>query len=225
VCKARGIPLVVDNTFATPCLQRPLLLGATLVVHSTTKYLNGHSDVVGGCIVTSDDGWNERLRFLQNAMGAVPSPFDCYMVLRGLKTLPVRMERHVRSASNLAAWLESRPEVERVIYPGLASHPHHELAMRQMKGPGGMISFVVKGGENAARALLRTVRIFVCAESLGGVESLIELPAVMTHGSIPKAQREALGISDGLIRISVGIEDEGDLRRDLETALDAARIA
>jgi cystathionine gamma-lyase len=135
------------------------------------------------------------------------------------------MERHVRSASNLAAWLESRPEVERVIYPGLASHPHHELAMRQMKGPGGMISFVVKGGENAARALLRTVRIFVCAESLGGVESLIELPAVMTHGSIPKAQREALGISDGLIRISVGIEDEGDLRRDLETALDAARIA
>lgn len=225
LCKARGIPLVVDNTFATPCLQRPLLLGATLVLHSMTKYLNGHSDVVSGCIITSDESWHERLRFLQNAMGAVPSPFDCYMVLRGLKTLPVRMERHVRSASNLAAWLQARPEVERVIYPGLASHPHHALAKRQMTGPGGMISFVVKGGEPAARALLRAVRIFVCAESLGGVESLIELPCVMTHGSIPRAQREALGISDGLIRISVGIEDEGDLRRDLEAALDAARSA
>jgi len=225
ICKARGLPLVVDNTFATPCLQRPLLLGATMVMHSTTKYLNGHSDVVGGCIVTNDDVWSERLRFLQNAMGAIPAPFDCYMILRGLKTLPVRMERHVRSANNIAAWLETRPEVEKVIYPGLASHPHHELAKRQMKGPGGMISFVVKGGEKASRALLKTVRIFVCAESLGGVESLIELPCVMTHGSIPKAQREALGISDGLIRISVGIEDEADLRRDLEAALDAARNA
>ncbi|GAB4213648.1 MAG: cystathionine gamma-synthase [Sandaracinaceae bacterium] len=225
ICKRRGVALVVDNTFATPCLQRPLELGATMVVHSMTKYLNGHSDVVGGCIVTSDDGWNEKLRFLQNAMGAVPAPFDCYMVLRGLKTLPVRMERHVRSASRIASWLAEHPQVEKVHYPGLASHPQHALASRQMKGPGGMITFVVRGGEEAARALLRTVRIFVCAESLGGVESLIELPAVMTHGSIPKAQREALGISDGLIRISVGLEDEGDLRADLSRALDAAQAA
>ncbi|MFN9813661.1 MAG: cystathionine gamma-synthase [Deltaproteobacteria bacterium] len=225
ICTSRSIPLVVDNTFATPMLQRPLELGASLVVHSMTKYLNGHSDVVGGCIVTSDDAWNEKLRFLQNAMGAIPAPFDCYMVLRGLKTLPVRMERHVRSAAAIAAWLEGHPQVEKVIYPGLASHPQHALAVRQMKGPGGMISFVVKGGERAARALLETVSIFACAESLGGVESLIELPAVMTHGAIPAAQRAALGIVDGFIRISVGLEDEGDLRADLARALEAARAA
>ncbi len=224
-CKARGVPLVVDNTFASPALQRPLALGATLVVHSMTKYLNGHSDVVGGCVVTSDDAWNERLRFLQNAMGAVPSPFDCYMVLRGLKTLPVRMERHVKNASSLALWLEQHPQVERVVYPGLASHPQHALAKKQMKGPGGMISFVVKGGAAAADALLRTVSIFACAESLGGVEALIELPAVMTHGAVPKEQREALGIVDGFIRISVGLEDEDDLRADLERGLEAATAA
>lgn len=225
ICKAKGLPLVVDNTFATPMLQRPLELGATMVVHSLTKYLNGHSDVVGGCIVTSDDAWHEKLRFLQNAMGAIPAPFDSYMVLRGLKTLPVRMERHVRSAQNIAAWLEAHPQVEKVYYPGLASHPQHAIAAKQMKGPGGMISFVVKGGAPAAKALLETVKIFACAESLGGVESLIELPAVMTHGAIPKEQREALGITDGFIRISVGIEDEGDLRRDLDAALAAARAA
>jgi cystathionine gamma-lyase len=222
VCRSRGIPLCVDNTFATPMLQRPLDLGATLVVHSTTKYLNGHSDVVGGAIVTSDEQLAEKLRFLQNAIGAVQSPFDSYMVLRGLKTLPVRMDRHVRSAKNVARWLEAQPGVERVIYPGLPSHPGFAIAERQMKGPGGMISFVVKGGEAASRALLRTVRVFVCAESLGGVESLIELPAVMTHGSVPKVQREALGISDGLVRLSVGLEAEEDLIADLEGALAAA---
>lgn len=222
VCRARGIPLCVDNTFATPMLQRPLTLGATVVVHSTTKYLNGHSDVVGGALVTSDDALAQRLRFLQNAMGAVPGPFDCYLVLRGLKTLPVRMERHVKSARSIAARLASHPQVEKVYYPGLPSHPGFAVAEAQMRGPGGMISFVVKGGEPAARALLETVGVFVCAESLGGVESLIELPAVMTHGSIPKAQREALGIADGLIRISVGLEAEDDLWEDLEAGFAAA---
>ena len=225
IAKARGIPVIVDNTFATPCLQRPLELGASAVVHSMTKYLNGHSDVVGGAIVTSDDVIHVKTRFLQNAMGAIPAPFDCYMVLRGLKTLHLRMERHVRTAGSIAAWLEAHPQVEKVMYPGLASHPQHAVAKAQMKGGGGMISFVVKGGLPAARALLEKVEIFVCAESLGGVESLIELPAVMTHGSIPADQRAALGISDGLIRISCGVEAEEDLRADLEAALDARRRA
>jgi cystathionine gamma-lyase len=216
------VPLAVDNTFATPMLQRPLTLGASLVVHSTTKYLNGHSDVVGGAIVTSDDALAERLRFLQNAMGAIPGPFDCYMVLRGLKTLPVRMERHVKSASRIAERLAAHPQVEKVYYPGLASDPGHAVASKQMRGPGGMISFVIRGGETAARALLETVGIFVCAESLGGVESLIELPCVMTHGSIPRAQRHALGIADGLIRISVGLENEDDLWGDLEAGFAVA---
>ena len=225
LARARGILVAVDNTFATPCLQQPLALGAHMVVHSTTKYLNGHSDVVGGAIVTADDGLAEALRFHQNAMGAVPGPFDCYMVLRGLKTLHLRMERHVRTAGAIASWLEAHPQVEKVHYPGLASHPQHAIARRQMSGPGGMISFVVKGGLPSARALLGTVEIFVCAESLGGVESLIELPAVMTHGSIPAAQRQELGISDGLIRISCGVEAEADLRDDLARALDAATRA
>lgn len=219
---ARGATVVVDNTFATPMLQRPLTLGAHAVLHSTTKYLNGHSDVVGGVVVTSDAALAERLRFLQNAIGAVPSPFDCYLVLRGLKTLPVRMERHVRSAGALAAWLEEQPNVERVIYPGLPSHPQKALAERQMAGPGGMITFVVRGGLPAARALLATVKVFCCAESLGGVESLIEHPAIMTHGSVPPAARAALGIDDGLIRISVGLEAYDDLRQDLARALAAA---
>lgn len=225
VCRAKGVMLVVDNTFATPMLQQPLALGAHVVVHSTTKYLNGHSDVVGGCIVTSEDALAERLRFLQNAIGAVQSAFDSYLVLRGIKTLPVRMERHVKSARAIAAWLERQPGVEKVIYPGLPSHPGHALAERQMKGPGGMISFVVKGGEPAARALLETVEVFVCAESLGGVESLIELPAVMTHGAVPKEARAALGIADGFIRLSVGLEAEDDLRADLERGLAAAAKA
>jgi cystathionine gamma-synthase/cystathionine gamma-lyase len=225
LARARGVLLVVDNTFATPCFQRPLELGAHAVLHSTTKYLNGHSDAVGGVVMTSDDALAERLRFLQNAMGAVPSPFDCYLVLRGVKTLPVRMERHAKSAMAIASWLEGHPQVEKVIYPGLESHPQHALAKAQMKAPGGMISFVVRGGLPAARAFLSAVRVFVCAESLGGVESLIEHPALMTHGSVPAEARAALGIVDGLIRISVGLEAEEDLRADLAAALDAASSA
>ncbi|RLB47059.1 MAG: cystathionine gamma-synthase [Deltaproteobacteria bacterium] len=223
IAKEHGITTVVDNTFATPINQRPLELGADVVVHSMTKYLNGHSDVVGGVICTSDDAIAERLRFLQNAIGAIPAPFDCFMVLRGLKTLPVRMERHAQSAADLAAWLEARPEVEKVYYPGLPSHPQHALAQEQMKTPGGMISFVIAGGLPAARKLLGAVRIFVCAESLGGVESLIEHPAIMTHGSVPVESREKLGIVDGLIRISVGLEALEDLREDLAGALEASQ--
>ena len=221
----RGVKVGVDNTFATPILQRPLEFGADLVLHSTTKYLNGHSDVVGGVIITNDDALSERLHFLQNAMGGVPSPFDCFMVLRGLKTLPVRMERHCRNALALAHWLEGHEMVNKVYYPGLASHPQHALSKRQMKDAGGMISFEVKGGMAASRALLAAVKLFVCAESLGGVESLIELPAVMTHGSVPVENRQKLGISDGLIRISVGLEALDDLREDLENALTAAKNA
>ena len=220
--RREGVRVVVDNTFATPVLQRPLALGADVVVHSTTKYINGHSDVVGGVVVTSDDAFAARLRFLQNAGGAVPSPFDCFLVLRGIKTLPLRMERHSASAAELAAWLESRPEVERVFYPGLPQHPGHALAARQMTGFGGMISLVVRGGLPAARRLLETTRLFTLAESLGGVESLIEHPALMTHGSIPREARERVGIVDGLVRLSVGLEGVEDLRRDLARALEAA---
>ena len=223
--RERGLTVVVDNTFATPMLQRPILLGAHAVIHSMTKYLNGHSDVVGGVVVTDDDALAERVAFLQNAIGAIPSPFDCYMVLRGLKTLPVRMQRHCESAGELARWLETQDNVERVIYPGLDSHPQKALAERQMKGFGGMISFVVRGGLPAARALLATVKVFCCAESLGGVESLIEHPAIMTHGSVPPAARAELGIDDGLIRISVGLEALEDLRGDLAAALAAAAKA
>jgi len=222
IAHRHGVRVVVDNTFATPCLQRPLALGADVVLHSMTKYINGHSDVVGGLLVTDDDALAERLRFLQNSIGAVPSPFDCFLVLRGVKTLPVRMERHCASAGRLATWLEGRPEVEAVIYPGLASHPQGALASRQMSSFGGMITFVVRGGLPAARRLLSSVRLFVCAESLGGVESLIEHPALMTHGSVPPEVREQLGISDGLIRISVGLEALSDLQADLEQALEAA---
>jgi cystathionine gamma-lyase len=214
-----GIKVAVDNTFATPMLQRPLDLGADVVVHSTTKYLNGHSDVVGGALATHDDEVAQQVQFFQNAIGAVPSPFDCFLVLRGLKTLPVRMERHCRTAASLAAWLESHPKVERVYYPGLASHPQHALAQEQMKAPGGMISIVVRGGIAASRAMLERVQVFVCAESLGGVESLIELPALMTHAGLAPERRQALGISDGLVRLSVGLEAEEDLREDLRQAL------
>ena len=223
LCKEKRVWLAVDNTFLTPALQRPLELGATMVVHSTTKYLNGHADVVGGAVITRDDEVHERLRFLQNAIGAVPSPMDSFLVLRGTKTLPVRMERHVENAKRVAAWLEAHPAVERVIYPGLKSHPQAALAERQMRGPGGMISFVVKAGAKPAleraRAMLRACALFACAESLGGVESLIEHPAIMTHASIPPATRQKLGISDGLIRISVGIEHVDDLIADLDQAL------
>jgi cystathionine gamma-synthase/cystathionine gamma-lyase len=215
----QGIRLVVDNTFATPMLQRPLLLGAHAVVHSSTKYLNGHSDVVGGIVITDDEDLARRLRFLQNAVGAVPSPFDCYLVLRGIKTLPVRMRRHCETAHALAIFLDSHPRVARVHYPGLPTHPQHTLARRQMTLPGGMITCELHGGLPVARAMLSATQLFVCAESLGGVESLIEHPASMTHASIPADARAALGISDGLVRLSVGLEAETDLRHDLERAL------
>jgi len=222
IAKEHGAQFCVDNTFATPVLQRPLELGATLVVHSMTKYLNGHSDVVAGCAMTSDDALAERLHFLQKAAGAIPSPFDCYLVLRGLKTLAVRVERHVQNATKLAHWLAGHAQVERVIFPGLDSHPGAALARKQMKGPGGMISFELKGGLPASTAFLKALRIFACAESLGGVESLAEHPAIMTHASLNPEARHALGIGDGLIRLSIGIEDEGDLRGDLERGFAAA---
>jgi cystathionine gamma-lyase len=222
MARARGAVSVVDNTFATPWFQRPLELGADVALHSATKYLNGHSDVVAGAVMTSVESVAERLRFVQNAAGAVPSPMDCYLVLRGLKTLPLRMARHAESALRIARWLEDHPQVERVHHPGLASHPQHDLAARQMKGFGGMLSFVIRGGLPAARTFLETVRLFACAESLGGVESLIEHPAIMTHASVPAAQRAALGISDGLIRVSVGIEHVEDLLADLEAGFAAA---
>jgi cystathionine gamma-lyase len=217
-----SVPLAVDNTFATPVLQRPLSLGATLVVHSTTKYLNGHSDVVGGAVVTNDASLAERVRFIQKAVGGVPSPFDCYLVLRGLKTLSVRMKRHVESARTVAAWLEGHPQVARVRYPGLATGEERALVERQMNGPGGMISFELKGSLDQAREFLRALRIFACAESLGGVESLAEHPAIMTHASVPAEARRALGIGDGLIRLSVGLEDRADLTADLERGFAAA---
>ncbi|MET0388408.1 MAG: cystathionine gamma-synthase [Polyangiales bacterium] len=225
LCAERGVALIVDNTFATPLLQRPITLGARAVVHSTTKYLNGHSDVVGGVVLTSDAALATRLRFLQNAIGAVPSPFDCYLVLRGLKTLPIRMRQHSVIALALAQFLESQPGVAHVRYPGLPSHPQFALAQRQMALPGGMISCELRGGLPAAKAMLETTRLFVCAESLGGVESLIEHPATMTHAALPAEQRAELGIGDGLIRLSVGLEGESDLRADLTRGLEAASRA
>ena len=222
LARAHGARTVVDNTFATPYFQRPLELGIDVVAHSTTKYLNGHSDVIGGAVVTDDGALAERLRFLQNAVGAVPSPLDSFLVLRGLKTLHVRMARHAENALGLARFLEGHPQVELVTYPGLASHPQHALALRQMKGFGGMLTFVIRGGLAAAKAFLENVRIFACAESLGGVESLIEHPAIMTHASVPRETREALGISDGLIRVSAGIEAVEDLVADLERGFAAA---
>ena len=225
IARAHGARTVVDNTFATPAFQRPLALGIDVVAHSTTKYLNGHSDVVGGALLTSDDALFERLRFLQNAVGAVPSPMDSFLVLRGLKTLHVRMQRHAENALALARFLEGHPQVERVTYPGLPSHPQHALARAQMSGFGGMLTFVLKGGLAAATAFLRAVRVFACAESLGGVESLIEHPAIMTHASVPKATREQLGIADGFIRVSAGIEHVADLVADLERGFAAAKRA
>jgi cystathionine gamma-lyase len=223
IARARGVMLAVDNTFATPMLQRPLALGASLSVHSTTKYLNGHSDVVGGAVMTSDDALAERLRFLQKSVGGVPSPFDCYLVLRGLKTLAVRMKRHVETARLVADYLAKHSGVSRVRYPGLASHEGHALAARQMSAPGGMISLELNGTLDNAVAFLRALRIFACAESLGGVESLAEHPALMTHASLPPETRRALGIGDGLIRLSVGLEDPADLIADLDHALARAR--
>ncbi len=220
---AKGVMVGVDNTFATPMLQRPLELGADVVLHSTTKYLNGHSDVVGGMLITSDDSLNEQLRFLQNSVGAVQSAFDSFLVLRGLKTLPVRMARHCETALELARWLDDQPGVNKVIHPGLESHPQHAVAAKQMSAFGGMISVEIDGGLPASRAFLENTKLFTLAESLGGVESLIEHPALMTHAAVPPDKRAALGISDGLIRLSVGLEAIEDLRADLDRALAAAR--
>jgi cystathionine gamma-lyase len=218
--KPRGIVTVSDNTFASPYIQRPLEAGFDLVVHSATKYLNGHSDMVGGVAVVGDNReLSDQLVFLHNAVGAIAGPFDSFLALRGVKTLHLRMERHSQNAAELAAWLEHHPRVERVYYPGLASHPQHDLAQTQMSLFGGMITAVLKGNLESTRRMLENCRLFALAESLGGVESLIEHPAIMTHGSIPAAQRAQLGIGDTLIRISVGVEDVRDLRDDLENAL------
>ena len=222
VARRRGVLSICDNTFMTPYFQRPLEHGIDVVVHSTTKYLNGHSDCVGGFACTSNKDLADRMYFLQNAVGGVPSPVDSFLVLRGVKTLHVRMQRHAENAARIAEFLGGHPKVEKVTYPGLSSHPQHELAKRQMKGFGGMMTFVIKGGLESARRFLKTVQIFACAESLGGVESLIEHPAIMTHASVPKESREKLGISDGLIRLSVGIEDVRDLIDDLDAALKVA---
>lgn len=218
VAHAGGAWLSVDNTFASPYNQRPLEMGADLVIHSTTKYLNGHSDMVGGLVVTSDDEIHERLRFLQNAAGGVPGPWDSWLALRGTKTLHLRMRQHNENGQRIAEWLEAHPKVERVYYPGLRSHPQHELARRQMKGFTGMISIETGSLENARRVVNAT-RIFSLAESLGGVESLIGHPAMMTHASVPADRRQAMGLSDGLVRLSVGVEDADDLIADLEQAL------
>lgn len=223
VCQEEGVLLAVDNTFMTPFLQRPLELGADIVAHSLTKYLNGHSDVIGGALVFKDASLRARVAFLQNAAGAVPSPMDCFLILRGIKTLHVRMERHEANAREIATWLVDHPQVEKVLYPGLTSHPGHNLQRRQAHGFGGMISFVLRGNLDQARRFLSACKIFTLAESLGGVESLIEHPAIMTHASVPPESRAQLGIVDGLIRLSVGIEDVADLRRDLEAAFQAAR--
>lgn len=220
LAKARGIITVADNTFASPWVQRPIEHGVDLVVHSTTKYLNGHSDMVGGLVVVGQNAeWAEKLAFLQNAVGAIQGPFDSFLALRGLKTLALRMERHCANALAVAQYLEGHPGVERVIYPGLASHRQHDLARRQMRGFGGIVAAEIAGGEPAARRFLERVQIFTLAESLGGVESLIEHPAIMTHASIPREQRLAVGITDGLVRLSCGIEDPRDLIADLGQAL------
>jgi cystathionine beta-lyase/cystathionine gamma-synthase len=220
IAKRAGALFVVDNTFATPCFQRPLEFGADLVLHSTTKYLNGHSDMVGGMLVTMRDDLAERLAFIQNGTGAVPGPFDCWLALRGIKTLPLRMRAHDANGRRIAEWLERRPGVQRVYYPGLPSHPQHELACRQMSGFGGMLSLELGDAARARRVVERT-RVFALAESLGGVESLIGHPASMTHASVPPELRQKMGLSDSLVRLSVGIEDVEDLIEDLDQALAA----
>lgn len=221
--KQHKLITVVDNTFASPYLQQPLDMGADVVVHSTTKYLGGHSDVVGGATLTSNDDLYTRLKYHQNAVGAVPGPHDCWLVLRGIKTLAVRMEAHCANAAKIAVWLAANPAVSRVIYPGLPNHKQHALAKRQMRAFGGMVSFELKGGEAAARAVAGKTKLFSLAESLGGVESLIGHPATMTHASMPVAEREARGLTGGLMRLSVGIEDADDLITDLDQALASIR--
>jgi cystathionine gamma-lyase len=214
-----GAVVAVDNTFASPYFQNPLTLGADIVVHSTTKYMGGHSDVVGGAVVTSNEDFYEGIKFYQNAAGAVPGPFDSWIVLRGLKTLALRMRQHEENALAVAEFLQSHPQVASVNYPGLPSHPQHELAKRQMSGFSGMVSFTLKGGAEAAYTAVQKTRVFSFAESLGGVESLITHPATMTHAAIPREQREARGLTDGLMRLSVGIEDREDLIADLDRAI------
>ena len=225
IARERDLIAVADNTFATPWIQRPLELGFDLVVHSATKYLNGHSDMVGGVVVVGSEPRHatlaERLAYLQNAVGGVSGAFDSFLVLRGLKTLALRMERHCANALELARWLGEQPEVATVYYPGLPSHPQHDLARRQMRAFGGMVTIALKADLAGTKRFLERCRLFALAESLGGVESLIEHPALMTHGSIPEPQRNALGIGDSLVRLSVGVEDVEDLRRDLRQALDA----
>jgi cystathionine gamma-lyase len=210
---------VADNTFASPYVQRPLESGIDIVMHSTTKYLNGHSDIIGGCVVVNTDELGEKLKFLQNAIGSIAGPFDSFLALRGLKTLALRMERHCSNAMAVARWLEKNPKVARVIYPGLESHPQHKLAKKQMSAFGGIVTFVVDGDLAATRRVLERTHLFTLAESLGGVESLIEHPAIMTHASIPSDKRDQIGISDSLVRLSVGIEDPDDLIADLDMAL------
>jgi cystathionine gamma-lyase len=219
LAKKRGAIVVVDNTFATPYLQRPLELGADIVMHSATKFINGHSDMVGGIVATSSDELAERMAYLQNSIGAVAGPFDSFLALRGVKTLDVRMERHCKSSMQIAEWLEAHDKVESVLYPGLESHPQHELAKEQMPGFGGIVTFFIKGGLNDARRFLERCKVFSLAESLGGVESLVDHPAIMTHASVPAEERAKLGISDTLIRLSVGIEAVDDLIADLDQAL------
>ena len=221
IARKHGLRVVVDNTFASPILQRPLALGADIVMHSATKYLNGHSDMVGGMVVVGDDQeLAEQMAFLQNSIGAVQGPFDSFLALRGLKTLHLRMKAHCENAQALAEWLETHPAIEKVIYPGLTSHPQHVLAKRQMQGFGGIISIVLKGGFEAAKRLCENTELFTLAESLGGVESLINHPAVMTHASIPPNRRAELGISENLVRLSVGVEEVESLRVDLDNALE-----
>ncbi len=221
VAQAHGVPTCVDNTFASPYLQNPIALGVDIVLHSTTKYIGGHSDVVGGALVLKDDTFNEAIRFHRNTIGATPDPFNSWLTLRGLKTLGLRMEAHCKGAQAIAEFLEAHPAVESVIYPGLPSHPQFALAQKQMRAGGGMISLRVRGGEAEARKFLQSVKLFTLAESLGGVESLIEHPARMTHMSVDPKVRESLGITDNLIRMSVGIEDPEDLKDDLASALKA----
>jgi cystathionine gamma-lyase len=218
--KQKNILVVVDNTFMSPYFQRPIELGADIVVHSATKYIGGHSDMVGGVAVTNDEKIAEKMAFLSNSMGGVQGAFDSFLALRSLKTLPIRMKAHAESAMKVANYLEAHPIVEKVVYPGLKSHPQHELAKKQMHGFGGMITFFIKGGLPASKKFLESVQVFALAESLGGVESLIEHPAIMTHASVPSSQRKALGIDDSLIRLSVGIEDVDDLLSDLKQAFE-----
>ena len=222
VCRPRGIPVVVDNTFASPFFQKPLVLGAEIVVHSTTKYLGGHSDVVGGAVITNDRWAYEQMKFYQNAAGGVPGPFDAWLTLRGLKTLALRMRQHEQNALQIARFLETLPAVARVDYPGLPAHPQHGLAAAQMSGFGGMVTFHLHGGRAEANRLVKALRVFSFAESLGGVESLACHPATMTHASIPESERLRRGITEGTIRLSVGIEEEEDLIADLQQALKAA---